>query len=174
MEKSLKLARVHRADLVLPAYSHLMKLGHLFKFTLEFVPGKNNIFTAEGALGEALNTELIRVLNILYSIDAVWKVLTGKFYLKGCYPQYTAGDTTSAGLGLAITLFNIIRSINGSRQVKDIVGTGFIRIGGGIDLVEGINSKSAAVLRHHDSHCQLLTAKEVSHLRLLDRCLIKG
>ena len=163
----------YSVDLHLPAYSNTEVCGYLFLFRLTFTANNINTFKAEDELGNSLLWELSRVLHILYRINAVWQMLQGSFILEGHYPEFKAGATASAGLGIAITLFNLARMINGSRIVSNVIGTGFIRASGYIEKIAGLSSKSNVVLNQLGKTHHILTAAAIPHLNYLDSKLLE-
>lgn len=166
----MRAVNCFETDLTLPAYSNAGKTSHLFEFNLVYKPATCNVYQTECELGESLALEFHRVINILYRSQCIWKILVGEFYIKGKYPGFKSGDTASSGLGIAISLFNLIRSINQSRQASGIVGTGFIRSGGNIEMVDGIEQKTKSACKYNKV---LLTANEIFHVRSLDIILAR-
>ncbi len=173
MEELPKVFDTYCVDLYLPAYSNAEVSGYLFLFKLNFTSNRINTFEAEDELGNSLLRELDRVLHILYRINKVWQMLQGSFILEGHYSQFKAGATASAGLGIAIALFNLARMINGSRIVSNVIGTGFVRASGHIEKIAGLSSKSRVILNQLGVTHHILTATTIPHLNYLDSILLE-
>lgn len=165
-------ANAFETELALAAYTHDNSIGCLFTFGLSYTPQENNTFHAECEFGEALLKEVQRTLFILYTVKNTWQLLKGQFTLSSMYQDYIAGSTSSAGLGIAISLFNLARMVNGSAPVSDVLGTGFIRLNGNIESVDGIEHKSRAVIDSGRGYKKMLTAEDLNHLYFLDRVLV--
>ena len=162
-----------KVPLVLPAFSDTKNMGHVFMFELHYKRNIHNVFYAECDLGSTIMQEMKRVTSILYRLNPIWEMLKGDFTLYGSYQSYKAMDIASAGLGIAIALYNLARKLNGSIAVTNLVGTGLIRIDGLVEYVDGIESKAKAVFKHYGLYNKLVTAREIPHLLEIDRKLTR-
>lgn len=147
--------------------------GLVFNMLLTAIKNKQAAYIADGAMAKTLLPLLEKIIFILKKIQPSWKLLDEyQLKLTGDYGQYTVKQYDSAGLGLAIGLYNIARKINQSSFVEGIAGTGMIRFDGSVDDVRGISSKIQASL--DITHFKKLLSKhEITHLSQLHHVLKK-
>lgn len=145
--------------------------GFIFNLQLSAIKNHSESYTADGKMAETLLPLLKKVAHILKEIQLSWTILNDyELKLTGDYPNYDVKQYDSAGLGLAIGLYNIARKINKSSFSEGIIGTGMIRLDGSVSDVRGISSKQSASL-NIPNFKKLLGKNEISHLLQLHSVL---
>lgn len=145
--------------------------GLVFNILLTAIENKKATYIAEGSMATTLLPLFEKIVFILKKIQPSWKLLDDyQLKLTGDYAQYTVKQYDSAGLGLAIGLYNIARKINHSSFAEGITGTGMIRFDGSVDEVRGISSKKEASL-DIPNFKKLLSKHDITHLSQLHHAL---
>ena len=147
--------------------------GLVFNMTLTAINNKQESYVANGEMAKTLLPLLKKIVTILKEIQPSWTLLDEyRLILTGNHANYIVKQYDSAGLGLAIGLYNIARKINHSSFVEGIIGTGMIRLDGSVDEVRGISSKTEASI-DIPNFKKLLSKSEISHLSQLHTTLNK-
>ena len=138
-------------------------------FNMELTAIKNNYgsYSSDGKMARSLLPLFKKIINILQNIQPSWNY---HLTLTGDYAHYDIKQHDSAGLGLAIGLYNIARKINKSSCIEGITGTGMIRLDGSVSDAHGISSKHEASLSIPQFK-KLVTADDISHLSQLHAIL---
>lgn len=158
--------------LVAHAKNHQQK-GFVFDVTLAALPNSRGGYSSEGKMAGALLPLFKKVADILKSIQPSWNLLNDyHLLLTADYAEYTVKECDSAGLGLAIGLYNVARKINNSSSVEGILGTGMIRLNGSVSEARGVDSKEEASF-DTPKFKKLLTKNDISHLCQLHGLLKK-
>ena len=141
--------------------------GLVFNITLTAVKNACGSYSANGKMAQSLLPLFKKIVTILQNMQPCWNILSHyHLSLTGDYPHYDIKQHDSAGLGLAIGLYNIARKINQSSFVEGITGTGMIRLDGSVSDAHGISSKHEASLAI-PYFKKLLTTQDISHLSQL-------
>jgi hypothetical protein len=91
--------------------------------------------------------------------------------LMGQSSGYQLGEVDSAGLALAIGLYNIARKLNGSRTNDRITGIGYVRHSGDVEITDKEMIKQHAVRSQNIPVDRVLTYQCVPHLLALQSVL---
>jgi len=145
--------------------------GVVTPLTIDAAWSDHYVAWAQNSQGQAWLSLFNRLCSILIRINPCWEVLSHcAFYLRYHPNNYQPSECHSAGLGLAIGLFNIVRLLNGSTEVRNVTGTGIVRLDGTVERGQHEAIKKQAISQTSGETC--LTAVELNHLGQLQSVLM--
>lgn len=124
---------IHTSLVNIPAYDACHN-GLLIEFKLTAFSNHKFLVNTTGKAADALQRNFIRVIEIMSSMKRSWECLQSLGYLlECCNDQYIVRDSKSSSMALSIALINVYRAAQGQPSVKDLSGTGILRIDGSFE-----------------------------------------
>jgi hypothetical protein len=165
--------KIINTAITIPAYDNNGN-GLIVELDVDAEFSETLIINAIGSVAIALQKNFQRIIEIMASINKSWEILKYFNYrLKSCSDTFKVNDARSSSLALSICLLNIYREIINGHQIKNVTGTGVLRIDGSFEETYLEQQKYFAVKNKDGIEKKFITSSKCTHLFELEDLLNK-
>jgi len=170
IKKTIMHKKIIETHIIIPAYEKTGN-GLVVEVKIKAVYSEKLVCHSIGRVAIGLEMNFKRIIEIMSSLKKTWQILKHFHYQLECNNEhYKVSDARSSSLALSIALLNIYKEINDSHQVKNITGTGLMRIDGSFEETYLEQQKYYAV-KNSDVVKKFVTSNKCNHIFELENIL---